>query len=64
MASNIDILRAAHLMMHEYGGEAELKAAAYAALMLGCGDRDGLLTWSRIRSTIAIMDRAPTGPMH
>ncbi len=64
MIPDIDILRTAHLMMHEYGGDAEFRAAAYAALMLDCGDRDGLLTWSRIRRTIAMMDRVPTGPAH
>jgi hypothetical protein len=36
-------LRAAHLMMHRYGGDAELEAAKYADLTHGCGDRDGLL---------------------
>jgi hypothetical protein len=43
MISDVDILRAAHLMMHRYGGDAELEAAKYADLMRGCGDRDGLL---------------------
>jgi hypothetical protein len=58
MISDLDILRAAHLMLHEYGSDAEFKAASYAELLLGCGDRDGVLTWSRIRRSIAMMDRS------
>ena len=64
MTSDTDILKMAHLMLHEYGGDAEFAAALYAELMLGCGDRDAVLTWSRVRRSIVMMDRAPAGPMH
>ena len=64
MISETDILRAAHLMMHEYGPDAELEAAKYADLMGGRGDRDALLTWTRIWRTIAVMHIAPVGPLH
>jgi hypothetical protein len=57
-------LRAAHLMMHRYGGDAELEAAKYADLMRGCGDRDGLLAWARIWRMIAVMHPTPTGLPH
>jgi hypothetical protein len=53
MISAVDILRAAHLMMHRYGGDAEPGAAKYVDLMRGCGDRDGLLAWARIWRLIA-----------
>lgn len=62
MISNLDILRVAHLMMHEFGGDAELEAANCIDRMRGQGDWDTLLTWARIQRTIALLDltRAPT----
>jgi hypothetical protein len=47
MLSDLDIFRAAHLMMHEHGGDAELEAAMSADRMLRRGDREELLTWFR-----------------
>jgi len=61
MLSDIEIYRAAHLMMHEYGISAEHEAAKWACRMLGRGDRDELLLWFRIWRTIAVMRQAPTG---
>jgi hypothetical protein len=60
MLTKPDIFRVAHLMLHEYGNEAEDEAAKYADLMRGCGNWDALLTWTSIRQTIAVMDQAPT----
>jgi hypothetical protein len=60
MPSDVDIYRAAHLMMHEHGGDAELEAATRANRMLQRGDRNELLTWFRIWRTIAVMRQAPT----
>jgi hypothetical protein len=59
MLTKLDIFRVAHLMLHEYGSEAEDEAAKYADLMRGCGDGDATLTWTSIRQTIAVMDQAP-----
>jgi hypothetical protein len=56
MVSDLEILRAAHLMMHEYGGDAELEAAHYVDSMRGQADWDTLLTWARIQRTIAVLD--------
>ena len=64
MLTNDDIYRAAHLMMHQYGDGAELKAARCADRMFGRGDRDELLTWFRIWRTIAVLRQAPTGLPH
>jgi hypothetical protein len=63
MVSDLDILRAAHLMMHEYGRDAEFEAANYIDRMRGRGDWDTLLTWARIQRTIAVLDltATPTG---
>jgi hypothetical protein len=62
MISDLDILRVAHLMLHEYGTDAKLEAASCADLMRARGDWDALLTWARIQKTIAVLDLAPTGP--
>ena len=61
MLSDVDIYRAAHLMMHEYGNNAEREAARCADRMLGRGDREELLNWFRIGRTIAVMRQTPTG---
>ena len=45
MLSDLDIFRAAHFMMHEHGGDAELETAISADRMLRRGDREELLTW-------------------
>ena len=55
MLSFVDLCCAAHLMMHEYGDNAEREAARYADRMLAQGDRDGLLAWFGIGRTIALM---------
>ena len=59
MLSDLDIFRAAHLMMHEHGGDAELEAAISADRMLRRGDREELLTWFRIRRANAVMSDTP-----
>jgi hypothetical protein len=53
--SEIDLYRAAHLMMHECGSNAELEAARCANHMLMRGDRDQVLLWFAISKTIAMM---------
>jgi hypothetical protein len=64
MPSDSDIYRAAHLMLHQYGDDAELEAAQCADRMLRRDDRDELLTWFRIWRTIAAMRQAPAGLPH
>jgi hypothetical protein len=61
MISDREILCVAHLMMHEYGNDAETEAANRVDLMRGSGDWHALLTWARIRRTIAALDSAPLG---
>ena len=64
MLSDVDIYRAAHLMMHSHDGDAELEAAINAGRMLRRGNRDELLTWFRIWRTIAVMRQVPAGLPH
>src|SRR6516162_9074150 len=63
MISDLDILRAAHLMIHEFGEDAELEAANCIDRMRRGGDWNALLTWARIQRTIVMLDLTtrPTG---
>jgi hypothetical protein len=61
MLKKTDVFRVAHLMLHQYGDEAEHEAARYADQMRDRGDWDALLTWTTIRQTIVAMDQASTG---
>jgi hypothetical protein len=53
MISDLDIWRAANLVIREHGENAEIVATQRADLMLDRGDRDGQLVWLRIRRAIA-----------
>lgn len=48
MLSEVDICRAAHLMIHEFSNDAELEAVQCANRVLWRGDREALLTWFSI----------------
>jgi hypothetical protein len=61
MFSDLDIWRAANLLIGQLGGEAELEAAKRADLMLERSDRDGQLVWMRIRRAIAQLQASPVG---
>ncbi|HJU19328.1 MAG TPA: hypothetical protein VJ770_22975 [Stellaceae bacterium] len=62
--SDLDIWRAANLLIRQYGAEAEIEAARHADLMLDRGDRDGRLVWMRIGRAIAALQAPPSGPRH
>jgi hypothetical protein len=64
MLSAADIYCAAHLMLHQYGDDAELEAARCADQMQRRGDHDELLSWFRIWRTIAAVRQAPVGLPH
>jgi hypothetical protein len=64
MLSEPDIYRAVHLMLHQYGNDAELEAAQCADRMHRRGDREETFTWFRIWRTIAAMRQAPAGLPH
>jgi hypothetical protein len=49
MVLEIDIWRAAELLIRRHGANAELEAAKRADLMLDRGDDGGRLLWMRIR---------------
>lgn len=60
----VDIYRAAHLMMYEYGNDAELEAARCANKLVWRGDRETLVTWFKIWRAIVAMRQTPTGLPH
>ena len=64
MTLDIDIWRAANLIMKQHGENAEIVAAQRADLMIERGDPEGRVVWLRIRRAIAELQVAPSGPAH
>jgi len=64
MISDLDIWRAANLLIRQHGADAELEAAKRADLMLERGDLDGQSLWRRIRRAIVELQAPPVGPLH
>jgi hypothetical protein len=62
--SDLDIWRAANLLIRKHGAEAVLEAARLADLMLGRGDNEGRLVWARIRRAIEALHAPPSGRPH
>jgi len=62
--SEIDIYRAANLLIERHGADAEIGVARRADLMLERGDRDGQLVWQRIRRAIETLQAPASGPPH
>jgi hypothetical protein len=59
--SDLDIWRAANLLIREHGADAEIVAAQRADDMLERGDHDGKSVWLRIRRAVVEMQAAPMG---
>jgi hypothetical protein len=64
MISELDIWRAANLLMRQHGADADIEAARKADLMLQRGDRDGQLVWMQIRPAIADIQASSFGRLH
>ena len=63
MTSDLDIYRAAKLLVEEHGEEAPIEAALSATAMLEKGDLDGYAIWKRILLAVKeLQDREPAGP--
>jgi hypothetical protein len=61
----IDIWRAAQLMLKRYGDQALKESAARANELALTGDDDGAATWRRIMAAVAeLADTTPRGPVH
>jgi hypothetical protein len=64
LVPEIDIWRAANLLIRKHGANAELEAAKRADLMLDRGDDDGRLLWARIRRAIEDLQALPSGRLN
>ena len=64
MVSDLDVYRAANLLIRQHGQEAEIEAARLIDLLLDRGDREGWQVWLRIRRAILEMQAQQTGPAH
>jgi hypothetical protein len=64
MVSDLDIWRAASLLIRKHGANVELEAAKRADLMLDRGDDGGRLVWTRIRRAIEALQAVPSGGLH
>jgi hypothetical protein len=60
--SELDIWRAANLLIRQHGAEAQLEAVRKQDLMLDRGDEEGQLAWARIRRAIRALQASPSGP--
>jgi len=61
----IDIWRAATLMLKRYGDKALEQSAARADELAADGDHDGADTWRRITAAVEqLANTTPPGPVH
>ena len=65
MIPEIDIWRAAQLMLKRYGDKALDKTVARADQLAAAGDENGAATWRRITNAVAqLANQTPPGPVH
>jgi hypothetical protein len=57
MIDDLDILRAANILIQRRGADAAIEAARRAEGMLEVGDMDGYAIWKRILSAVAELTR-------
>ena len=63
--TEIEIWRAAYLMLRWYGVTAEQDSARRADELVGAGDPAGAAGWRRIIEVIGqLANRTPPGPLH
>jgi len=63
--TEIDIWRAAYLMLRWYGAMAQQESARRADEFAAAGDPDGAASWYRVIEAIGqLANRTPPGPLH
>jgi hypothetical protein len=63
--SEIDIWRAAQLMLTSHGNEAQAKSASRADQFTAAGDAADAAVWRRITCAIShLQNMMPVGPLH
>ena len=61
----IDIWRAANLMLKRYGEKALEESATRADELMSAGDDNGAATWRRITAAVGqLANNTPPGPVH
>ena len=60
MIPELDIYRAANLLIDRHGGDAVVQAAQMIDRMLELGDPEGRSVWRRIKRVIEQLQAAPT----
>ncbi len=61
MISDLDIYRAANVLIKRHGPDAPIHAAMRADAMLEAGDLDGVSVWRRILRAVEELQRAEPG---
>lgn len=64
MISDLDIYRAANLLLERHGADALMEAARRIDTMLDRGDLDGRLLWLRIKHAIEALQAPSRGPLN
>jgi hypothetical protein len=64
MISDLDIYRAANLLMRRHGADAVIEAARMLDLVLELRDFEGRSVWQRIRRAIEMLEAPANGPPH
>jgi hypothetical protein len=64
MISDLDIYRAANMLIGRHGNDAVIRASQRADRMLERGDRDGQIVWLRIKRAIEALQAPPSGARH
>jgi hypothetical protein len=64
MTPDIDIWRAATLIIRQHGENAEIVAAQRADDLREQGDHEGRAVWLRIERAIVELQKTPPGPAH
>jgi hypothetical protein len=65
MIAEIDIWRAAQLMLKRYGDKALEESAARADELVAAGDDNGAAVWRRIMDAVRqLANKTPPGPVH
>ena len=62
--SEIEIYRAANLLIQRHGRDTAVEAGRLLDLMLDRGDMEGRQMWLRIRRAIVQLQAAQIGPVH
>jgi hypothetical protein len=64
MITDLDIYRAANLLIDRYGDDALTEAAQMIDRMLAEGDSEGRIVWRRIKRAIEELQIRPGGTVH